>query len=154
MFQAAWIAGFHNQRPASGVHDPMWARCVVFSAGDTRVALLSFDLVGLFYNELERIRTAIKAEAQVDLVIMSATHTHEAPDSLGQWGPDDGSEIPAATGRDDVTQAGIRAGAVKCVEDAVAALRPAEIFHGMKRTGIDGLSIEMGKRVYFFYEHC
>ena len=139
-FQAAWIAGFHNQRTATGVHDSMWARCVVFSAGDTRVALVSMDLVGLFYTELLRIREAISDDADVDLVIMSSTHSHEVPDTLGQWGPDDGSEIVAASGRDDVTQKGVRDGAVKCVQDAVAALRPADLFHGMVRTGIEGFS--------------
>lgn len=140
LFQAAWLAGFHNQRPGIGVHDPMWARCAVFSAGDTRVALVALDLVGLFYNELVRMREAIKAEAGVDLVIMSSTHSHEVPDTLGQWGPDDQSDVPAATGRDEVTQKGVRDGAVKCVEDAVAGLRDANLFHGMVRTGIDGFS--------------
>ncbi len=142
VFQAAWLAGFGNQRPAEGVHDPIWARCAVFSAGDTRVALVSFDIVGLFFSELERMRERLDPALGIDLLVFSSTHVHEAPDTMGQWGPDDGGGLPAATGRDEVMQEGVRAGAVRCVEEAVAALRPAEVFSTMIRTGVDGLNAD------------
>jgi len=140
VFQAAWIAGFSTDRPAEAVHDPVWARCAVFSAGDTRVALVSFDLVGVFRSELVRMRERLDPALGIDLLVFSSTHGHEGPDTMGQWGPGDGGPIPGHTGRDDVMQEGMRAGAIRCVEEAVAGLRPAETFVGMVRTGVDGLN--------------
>ena len=34
IFQASWIAGFQNARPANGVHDDIWARAIVFEKGE------------------------------------------------------------------------------------------------------------------------
>ena len=40
-FDAVWLAGFHNRRPARGVHDDLWARAMVLDDGRTRVAIVS-----------------------------------------------------------------------------------------------------------------
>lgn len=56
-------------------------------------------------------------------VIVSATHTHNSPDSVGIW---DGGSNPAAKAYLSV----VRAGAVRAIEDAVAGLRPAHLSVG------------------------
>ena len=87
VFQASWIAGFQNSRPANGVHDDIWARAIVFEKGSTRVGFVVVDLVGWFYQEIEKTRTMIAQEGiDLDHLIVSATHTHEAPDTMGLWG--------------------------------------------------------------------
>ena len=53
-FQAAWLAGFQNGRPANSVHDDIWSRTVVLRQGDTTVALVSLDVVGFFYDDVEK----------------------------------------------------------------------------------------------------
>ena len=50
-FQAMWIAGFGDGRPASGVHDDLLAGAVVIRSGDTTVALVALDVVGWFYDD-------------------------------------------------------------------------------------------------------
>jgi len=86
-FQAVWLAGFQNGRPANSVHDDMWARAVVMQSGDTTVALVVLDVVGWFYDEALRIREAVAASGgDVDVVVVQSTHQHEGPDTLGQWG--------------------------------------------------------------------
>jgi hypothetical protein len=86
-FQASWIAGFQNSRPANGVHDDIWARAIVFEKGSTRVGFVVVDLVGWFYQEIEKTRTIISDEGiDLDHLIVSSTHTHEAPDTMGLWG--------------------------------------------------------------------
>ena len=87
VFQAVWMAGFQNARPAMGVHDDLWARAVVFESGDTRVGLVSLDVVGFFYDDVVRVREAAAA-ADLDLLVVQSTHNHEGPDTMGQWGPD------------------------------------------------------------------
>jgi hypothetical protein len=86
-FQAVWLAGFQNARPATGVHDELWARAIVVSQGDTSVAIIALDLVGLFNQENEAVRAELLARGvEVDHVVMAATHDHEGPDTVGLWG--------------------------------------------------------------------
>jgi hypothetical protein len=94
-FQPSYIAGFGPNRPARGVRgagdglrgegDGIWCRAVVLDQGDTRVALVTVDTVGYFFDEVEAIR-AMLAPQEVDYLVVHAIHNHEGPDTLGQWG--------------------------------------------------------------------
>ena len=57
--------GFHNSRPAMGVHDDLWAR-----AGspkrDTTIAFTVVDLIGWFHADIEASRKML-AEQGVDV---------------------------------------------------------------------------------------
>ncbi len=59
------------------------ARCVVLKDGERKIALVSVDLVGLQYEEVEAIRRGLPAFAYV---LVSSTHNHEGPDVVGLWG--------------------------------------------------------------------
>jgi hypothetical protein len=125
-FQAVWMAGFGNSRPANGVHDPLWARTVVFRTGDTSVAVVSLDLVGWFYDDALSIRErAAELGADVDLVVVQASHQHEGPDTLGQWGQRVGK-----SGVDPAYQAFVIEEAAQSVADAAAAAVPATLHTG------------------------
>ncbi|MFQ3593794.1 MAG: hypothetical protein SNJ82_11505, partial [Gemmataceae bacterium] len=79
-----WLAGFGKGRKATGVADPLFARATVLSDGKQKIALVSVDLVGLFWEPCRRVREAAKG---FDHVVISSTHNHEGPDTLGLWGP-------------------------------------------------------------------
>jgi len=79
-----WIAGYGHNRPALGVHDPLFARGIVLKAGDKKVALVSVDLVGLQYPAVQQIRAAL---VDFSYVLVASTHNHEGPDTIGLWGP-------------------------------------------------------------------
>ena len=86
-FHALWLAGFGNGRAMQSIHDAPEARAVVMSSGDTSVAIVTLDVVGWFYDDTVRIREAVAAAgSSIDLVIVQATHNHEGPDTMGQWG--------------------------------------------------------------------
>jgi hypothetical protein len=86
-FDAFWLAGFHQARPASGVHDDLWARTVVVSDGVHSVAMVTIDAIGYFHNYVVDVRKElIEQRIPVDHVIISATHNHEVPDLMGLWG--------------------------------------------------------------------
>jgi len=78
-----YIAGFGTNRLATKVHDPIMARAVVLDDGSKRLALVSVDLVGLFYPTVEAIRSGLPGFRHV---LVSSTHNHEGPDTLGLWG--------------------------------------------------------------------
>ena len=78
-----FIAGYGMNRRATGVHDPLLARCVVLASGEQRIALVSVDLVGLQYPQVQAIRAKLP---HLTYVMVSSTHNHEGPDVIGIWG--------------------------------------------------------------------
>jgi hypothetical protein len=98
-----YLAGFGKNRKATGVHDPLFARAVVLADGDRKIALVSVDLVGLFQEPVERVRKRLSG---FTYVLVSSTHNHEGPDTLGIWGP-------------TLFQTGLNAAYLKEVEDKI-----------------------------------
>lgn len=81
--RTVYLAGFGHNRKASGVHDPLKARAVVFQHGQEKIALVSIDLIGFFHASIESVRQRLP---QFRYVLVSSTHNHEGPDTLGLWG--------------------------------------------------------------------
>src|SRR5437870_5228156 len=79
-----YMAGFGKNRKATGVHDPLMARAVVFAHAGRKLAMVSVDVVGLFQATVERMRSKLPG---FTYVLVSSTHNHEGPDTLGLWGP-------------------------------------------------------------------
>jgi len=85
-----YLAGFGHNRIATAVHDPLYVRCAALQAGknSSSVVLCVADLIGLFYEDVLRIRSKFRAQSKSDaLLIVACTHVHEGPDTLGLWGP-------------------------------------------------------------------
>jgi hypothetical protein len=112
-----YMAGFGMNRKATKIHDPITARAVVLADGDAKVALVTVDVVGLFHPTVERIREKLPG---FKYVLVSATHNHEAPDTLGLWGPN-----PVVSGVDPAFLAKVEAGCVEAVKVADADRTPA-----------------------------
>ncbi len=97
-WDGVFMAGFSNGRAATGVHDDVWSRVVVLRKGDLAIGMVALDLVGFFHDDIVRIRLAAKdAGLDLDQIVVSTTHTHEAPDTMGIWG-----ENAATSGYDPV----------------------------------------------------
>jgi hypothetical protein len=116
-----YLAGFSNDRQATGVHDDLWARGVVLEADGVRIGLVVLDVVGYFNNEVETIR-ALVDDPSFDAIVVSSTHNHEGPDTMGLWGPDQLTSGVDLAYLDFVNQQ-----AADCLTEAAANLRPAEI---------------------------
>jgi hypothetical protein len=117
-----YIAGFGNDRQATGYNDQLWARGVVVDGSDGRVAIVSLDLVGYFNTEVETIRSLVDPAAGIDYIVVSSTHQHEGPDTLGIWGPDATTSGIDFGYLDFVNQA-----VADCISDAAANMEPARI---------------------------
>jgi hypothetical protein len=112
-----YLAGFGQDRKAVKVHDPIMARAVVLADGDERIALVTVDVVGLFYPAVENIRAKLPG---YKYVLVSATHNHEGPDTLGLWGP-----TPLQSGVDPDYMKRLEAGCIAAVAAADKARKPA-----------------------------
>ena len=86
-FDAQWLSGFGKYRAANGIHDTLWARAMVLDDGKTKLALVSIDAIGFGSDDVIAARKMIPESAGIDYTIVTSTHTHEAPDLLGLWGP-------------------------------------------------------------------
>jgi hypothetical protein len=79
-----YLAGFGKNRKATAVHDSLKARAVVLKHGEQKLAIVSVDLVGYFHPNVVQVRERLPGFAYV---LVSSTHNHDGPDTLGLWGP-------------------------------------------------------------------
>ena len=86
-FDPVWIAGFQNQRPAQGVHDELWARAVVLGDGSNKFGLVVLDAIGFGADDAIAVRKSIPDDLGLGYTVITSTHTHQAPDLIGLWGP-------------------------------------------------------------------
>ncbi len=117
-----YMAGFGNDRQATGYHDRLWARGVVVAGPGGRVAIVAIDVVGYGVAETEIIRDMVSPDSKIDYAAISSTHTHEGPDTVGLWGP---SSI--ASGIDYAYLDFINATVADCIDEAAANLERARM---------------------------
>ena len=71
--------GARGTNTSTGVHDPLFARAVVVSDGEHRVALVALDLGSFGRPYTEAVRSAVLSRTGIEHVILTASHTHSAP---------------------------------------------------------------------------
>jgi hypothetical protein len=148
IFDGLWLAGFQNNRPALGVMDPLWARTVAVEQGNTLVTMTSIDAIGIFWDDIRRIRERARAllaeqapEVDLDYMMVSSTHNHEAPDTSGQWAGevDPEIDIPLVSGVNQRYIEYVREQAAQSIVEAVLDRRSADMKIARVNTGAAGL---------------
>jgi hypothetical protein len=140
VFDAVWMAGFHNKRAASGIHDDLWARTIVLDDGNTRLALTVIDAIGLFHDDIIDVRNKINPGAGITYSIVSSTHTHEAPDLMGLWGTGF-----FKSGIDTEYLAYVKNQIVRSIETAASDLHPVNIRFAQDLTSLSTLVTDTRK---------
>lgn len=76
------MAGYYHERLATGTKDPLKAKAVVFLGEQTSAAWVACDLTGIATDLTRAVREqAAKATGiPADNIILTATHSHTAPD--------------------------------------------------------------------------
>ena len=122
-FDFVWLAGFGQQRPAQGVHDPLWARALAFRNNGVTLVVVSIDSIGLTHDRYlpvrERLSRSLPAASHVSF---AATHTHNAPDTIGLWS----YGVLVDRRFDEAYVAFVQERLYEVVMEAVEDLRPAE----------------------------
>jgi neutral ceramidase len=79
------IVGNWTPMPATHIHDELQARCLVLDDGETRVAIVVADNVGIPRRVLDEAkRLAHKSTGMpVDRILVASTHTHSATTARG-----------------------------------------------------------------------
>jgi len=129
-----FMAGFGNDRRATGYNDRLWARGVVLDGKGGRVAIVSVDLIGYFKNEIDTIRGLVAPKSKIDFVLVSSTHEHEGPDTVGLWG-----ESELSTGIDYAYLDFVNESVADCIDEAAGKLERARVFYATGNSA--GLSL-------------
>ncbi|MFS4418036.1 hypothetical protein [Maribacter sp. 2307ULW6-5] len=131
-FDAFWIAGMSNAKPAQGVHDDVWSRVMVLDDGKSRIAMISMDAIGFLHGDVIDVRNRIPEELGIDYTLISATHTHESNDLVGIWGKN-----MFTSGVNPDLMEYVKAQTVAAVIEAAKNLRPAKLVFAEDRSGKD-----------------
>lgn len=113
-----YIAGFGHNRKAEGISDPIFIRAMVLQAEGKKYAFVVADLIGLFKDQVDEIRSELK---DFENVMFTCTHSHEGPDTLGLWGPS-----PLQSGTDPDYMLFLQKTAVSTVREAAKNLTPCD----------------------------
>lgn len=121
-FDAVWLAGFHQARPANGVNDPLWARTMVVDDGRHKLAFCVIDMMGFGHDDVVTTRKRIAELQGIDYVMVASTHVHSSPDLMGMWGPG-----PFKRGTDEAYLESVISQIVASVAEAAGSARPARL---------------------------
>ncbi len=74
------IVGSFAPFPATNVHDPLHARCLILDNGANKIAWVICDNVGIAKSVYDQAREQIAKETNIpsENILMAATHTHSA----------------------------------------------------------------------------
>jgi hypothetical protein len=118
------IVGGFSPFPAAYVHDELHARALVLDDGQTRLAIVVADNVGISREVFDAAKRQIQEKAGIpaDRILMSSSHTHSAASARGS-----GSMAP---GELDEYQRFVAARIADAVLSAIHNLEPARIGWG------------------------
>jgi hypothetical protein len=76
------MAGYYHERLATGIKDPLKARAIVFRGANTQAAIVVCDLTGIAVDLSTEVRRRAAAKTGIPAahIVVSATHSHTAPD--------------------------------------------------------------------------
>ena len=135
-----WLAGFSQGRSATNVHDPLMAVAIALDDGHHRLAVVSIDSIGIFHDDVVRLRKSLPAELRLDHVTLCSTHNHSTPDLMGLWGPD-----ILHSGIDPEYRNRVLRDAAAAIADAVKSLQEVRMAAHEIRTAPEGLVTDTRK---------
>lgn len=122
------LAGYYSRRASEGVLDPLYARCVAVSDGESRAIILSIDNLHLADPVFKAAREAVfrRTGVPVASVFIACTHTHTGPSSYVPMSPAAKVDAAAIRASNKITVDGCAEAAAK----ALADLAPSKIMIG------------------------
>jgi hypothetical protein len=125
--EGMYLAGFACGRRALGVAEPLEAGILYLSDGRQEVVLCSVDAIGLMHPLVQSIRDRVESIDDKKNIIICATHTHSAPDTMGIWGPGLFGMICLRSGVDDSWRDALVVNLASSIDRAKAQARPANL---------------------------
>ncbi|MPZ20524.1 MAG: hypothetical protein GEV06_21810 [Luteitalea sp.] len=79
------IVGGWSPTPATHIHDELFARCLVLDDGQSRIAMVLVDNVGVLRNVLDHAKrlASTRSGLPAERILVASTHTHSASTARG-----------------------------------------------------------------------
>ncbi|MFC1461412.1 neutral/alkaline non-lysosomal ceramidase N-terminal domain-containing protein [Verrucomicrobiota bacterium] len=91
-----WMDGMIRSHKSTGVHDPLFARALALSSGDSCFVVVSLDVC--VFDTQDCIKTRETASqftgVPADHIIIAASHTHSGPATVGFFNPKEQTYVP------------------------------------------------------------
>jgi len=154
-YDGIYMAGFGDKRLATGKRDDLWARTIVLDYGATRIAVVAIDFIGYYgdasFYGVNKIQKMLDPKLGIQEILLSSTHSHEGPDTIGAWG--DG---PMKDGKYPKYLRFLDQQIAKSIALAAGKLQPARIKLGqtdaVKSPSIAGMQTRTGGRPPKFFD--
>ncbi len=77
----AYLAGLHSPRLSDGVHDDLYARALVLDNGETRLGIVTADVISFAPDLVDRIRGLVAGSAGIleTHLALNGSHSHSGP---------------------------------------------------------------------------
>ena len=130
-----FLAGFGDNRRATGYHDRLWARGVVLESKGTRIAIVALDLIGYFKNEVDTARADDLARVGDRLRAWWRARTSTRVPTRSA----SGARTSSTTGIDFGYLDFVNAAIADCIDSAAALLQNARVYYATANSA--GLSL-------------
>ncbi len=139
------MAGYYHVRLAKGSLDPLIARAIVFQEGDTRAALVICDLIGIARDLSVQVRKRASAKTGIPEanIVLTATHTHTAPDYMKDLYDYIETKRTPATAEKSPYAEKLISGIASAIEKALSAAQPVSLTAG---SAIQQLPVSFNRR--------
>jgi hypothetical protein len=120
-----YFGSARNCRWSQGARDPLLVGALYLQKGRGHLLVLTLDLVGLSRPDILDIRERIAAALPIerDRIILSVSHTHHSPDTMGLWG----TVFPPRSGLDEGYLEWLKQQSVAAATRAYHLRRPASL---------------------------
>jgi hypothetical protein len=131
------MCGYFNERLSTGILNPLHAKALVLRQGDTQVALVLCDIIGISADVSKRARRRVQQETGIppENILLAGTHSHTGPlyfDALRDYLHE---KAVAQQGKDPCEArdypSELVTGIVKAVKEADAKVRPVQAEAGV-----------------------
>jgi hypothetical protein len=124
------MAGYYHERLAEGQIDRLKAKAIVFADGRTKAALVVCDLIGIASDLSREVRQKASEKTGIppSNIVISATHSHTAPDYMKELYLNLGGQRQDPTRAAYITQ--LINGPVEAIVAASAAAQPVVLEAG------------------------
>ena len=128
------VAGYYHERLATGTTDPLKARALVIRGEKAQAAVVTCDLTGISMDLTAEVRRRASTRTRIpaENIILTATHSHTAPDYTKDLYDFLGSDNGKAEGEQPYA-AKLLAGIVDAIANADKAAEPVLLEAGTVR---------------------
>lgn len=124
------MAGYYHERLADGQIDRLKAKAIVFQDGPSKAALVVCDLIGIASDLSREVRQRASEKTGIPLpnIVISATHSHTAPDYMKELYLNLGGQRQEPARAAYINQ--LTSGPVEAIAIASAAAQPVTLEAG------------------------